>query len=158
MAPTDAVSGRHHGRAASPAPQKSAMANPSNENLAANVTPTMEDLSVPVKIGQVGGADPSPGPAVDVPPPVGSRRAVLRAYLPSSRVCIVATILVVGALLAASAATSHVMNKTAVPSAIVVALGVVVAAASFYSLSAAAPIAKRFVAKLRGGAVNKKVA
>jgi len=123
MAPTDAVSGRHHGRAASPAPQKSAMANPSNENLAANVTPTMEDLSVPVKIGQVGGADPSPGPAVDVLPPVGSRRAALRAYLPSSRMCIVATILVVGALLAASAATSHVMNKTPVPSAIVVTLG-----------------------------------
>merc|ERR1712032_1572487 len=114
--------------------------------------------SMPVKIGQVSRADPSPGPAVDVAPPVGSRCAVLRGHLPSLRVCIVATVLVVGALLAASAATSHVMNKTAVPSAIVVTLGVVVAAASFYSLSAAAPLAKMFVAKLRRGTVSEKVA
>jgi len=153
MAPTDVVSS-HHGRAASPAPRKSAVAGPSNENETANVAPTIDHLSVPAKIGQVNSAEPSPGPTIDIPVPVANRCAMLRAFL----VCIVATILVVGALLVAVAEPFHFMSKAPPQSVIVATLGVVVATASCFVLYAAAPLAKRLVSKRRSGVVNDKVA
>jgi len=158
MAPTDVVSRARSGRAASPAPRKSEVAGPSNENETSNVAPTMEDFSAPVKIGQVNSAEPSPGPAVDIPVPVASRRAMLRALLPLPLVCTVAAILVVGVMFVTVVEPFNFMNKTAPQSAIVATLGVMVGAASCFTLYAAALLAKQLVSKWRGGVVNVKVA
>jgi len=156
MAPTDVVSSHRGGRAASPAPRKSAVAGPSNENETANVAPMMDHLSVTSKIGQVNSAESSPGPTIDVPVPVAKRCAMFGAFLPLPLVCIVATILVVGALLVTVAEPFHFMSKAPPQSVIVAALGVVVAAASCFVLYAAAPLAKKFVSKRRSGVVNDK--